>query len=86
MTVNGLIVLIDLSAMVAAVAASWLWYLASRRGVRRVSKFEELDARDTNRIVTAINRAQILNSRAALAASFVSLLAGCRFALDLVAR
>lgn len=47
--------------------AAWLWYIASRRRLRRISRFEALDSADLNRIVTTINRNSLLNSRAALA-------------------
>lgn len=62
-----LLVAIDLLAILAALVASVLWYQAGSRPVRRVSKFEELDAADLNRLVVAMNRAAILNRRAALA-------------------
>ena len=76
---------LDVLAVLAALAASWLWYSAGRRAVRRVSRFEKLDAADINRIVIAMNRSAILNRKAALA-SAVS--AGClalRFAASLAA-
>ena len=65
----------------AAVASSWLWWKASTQHIRRISRTEELDAGDINRIVTALNRAQILNSRAALATAVAALLAGVRIAI-----
>ncbi len=67
--------------MIAAFVASWLWYRASGRRLRRVSRREELDAGDINRIVTAINRAQILNMQAALATAVAAAIAALRFAV-----
>jgi hypothetical protein len=80
---NLLIPIMDMLAASSAALAAWFWYLASRRQVRRVSRFEQLDAADINRIVVNINRNQILNSRAALAAAVAALCTAARFALDL---
>ncbi len=77
-----LLTLIDVLAAVAACVASVLWYQASRRPVRRISRFEAIDSRDFNRIVVAINRNQLLNARAAAAATVAAILAALRFALD----
>jgi hypothetical protein len=77
-----LLTIVDVLAAIAACAASMLWYQASRRPMRRISRFEEIDALDFNRMVTAFNRAQILNARAAAAATVAALLAALRFALD----
>jgi len=79
---NILLFAVDLLAAALAVLAAWFWYLASRRKIRRVSRFEQLDAADINRIVVNINRNQILNSRAALAAALAALLAAVRFGID----
>jgi hypothetical protein len=65
-----------------ALLSSWLWWLASRQRLRRISRLEELDAGDVNRIVTALNRTQILNSRAAVAASATAALAALRMSLQ----
>jgi hypothetical protein len=81
-----LFVALDLSAMVAAFAASWLWFMSSRQRVRRISRTETLDAADLNRIIVAINRTQILNSQAAMAATVSALCAALRFGLDALAR
>jgi fumarate reductase subunit C len=81
-----LVLTLDLVALVAALAAAWFWYLASGRRLRRISRDETLDAADINRIVIAINRNQILNSRAALAAAVAALLAAVRFGLDWLGR
>ncbi|PZR84109.1 MAG: hypothetical protein DI537_33670 [Stutzerimonas stutzeri] len=76
------IFVLDLAIGVGALFSSWLWLLASRQRLRRVSRLEEIDAADLNRIVIALNRTQILNSRAALTASMVGALAGMRFAIS----
>jgi hypothetical protein len=81
-----LFVVLDLSAMVAALAASWHWFMSSRQRVRRISRAETLDAADLNRIIVAINRTQILNSQAAMAATLSALFAALRFGLDALVR
>lgn len=73
---------LDLLAMSAALAAAWLWYRASATKLRRVSRFEELNAADLNRLVVAMNRNQIMNSRGALAAMVAALCSALRFAAD----
>lgn len=74
---------IDTLAIATALGASWLWYLAGRRPVRRISRFEELNAADINRIVVAMNRSAILNRRAALATAASAACLALRFAADL---
>lgn len=74
----SLIATLDFLAASAALAAAALWLRASRRTVRRISRYERLDAYDLNRMVVAINRAQTLNSRAAIAAALAALLAATR--------
>jgi hypothetical protein len=81
-----LINLLDLLPMAAALAAAWLWFLASRTRLRRVSQFEELNAADLNRLVVTINRNQILNSRGALAATAAALCSALRLAADAFSR
>jgi hypothetical protein len=81
-----LFIVLDLSAMVAAFAASWLWFMSSRQRVRRISRAEALDAADLNRVIVAINRTQILNSQAAMAATLSALFAALRFGLDALVR
>jgi hypothetical protein len=49
-----------------------------------VSRSEALDAADFNRIVTAINRNNVLSCRAALAAASSAVCVALRFAVDLV--
>ena len=61
----------DVAALLSALAASWFWLLAGGVRVRRISKLEQLDHADINRIVVALNRSSVLNRRAALA-SFLS--------------
>lgn len=61
-----------------ALAAGGLWLAASRRRLRRVSKDEVLNSADYNRIIIALNRTQILNSRAALATAAAAFLTAVR--------
>lgn len=77
--------LLDALGIAAALLAAWLWYLTGRRRLRRVSRFEVLDAADLNRLVTAINRSNILNGRAALAAAASAFCLALRLAVDLIA-
>ncbi len=81
-----LILIIVIAAISTAVVAAWLWFQASGRTVRRISYRETLDAGDFNRIVTALNRAQLLNSRAAIATGISALCVAFRFLLDLLVR
>lgn len=81
----SLLIVFDLFGIATAVLASWLWYLASRRRLRRISRYETLDAADLNRMVTAMNRSSLLNGRAALAAAASAASLALRFAVDLVA-
>ena len=78
-------VLLDVVGSATALLAAWLWYAAGRRRLRRISRFEELDAADLNRIVITINRSNLLNSRAALAAAASAATLALRFAADLLA-
>ena len=75
---------IDSLTILSALLASWLWYMAGSRSVRRISRHELLDAADINRLVVAINRSAILNRRAALATAASALLIGIRFAASLL--
>lgn len=81
---DDIIWLLELGIVIAAFSSGVLWFRASRRHVRRVSKAETLDYADLNRIVTALNRTQILNSRAAIATATASMLAGLRLLAELV--
>ena len=80
------LIVLDVFGIATALLAAWLWYAAGRRRLRRVSRFEELDAADLNRIVTAINRSSLLNSRAALAAAASAAILALRFVADLLAK
>jgi hypothetical protein len=81
-----LIALADIAALLTALLAAWFWFRASERQVRRVSYRETLDAADYNRLVTALNRAQLLNIRAATATGVSALLVALRLFLDLLLR
>ena len=63
--------------------SAFLWFVASRNRLRRISRNEIIHYADINRIVTAINRAQILNSRAAMMTALAAFLAGLRMMMDL---
>ncbi|MGL4241736.1 MAG: hypothetical protein ACRCTI_11540 [Beijerinckiaceae bacterium] len=76
--------LLDLLALATALLAAWFWYRASSFGVRRVDRDEQLDHRDFNRLVTAMNRTQILNRRAALASAASALALAFKLAHDLL--
>ena len=71
----------DLAIGAAALLSAWFWWAASRQRLRRIRRDEALDAADFNRIVTALNRTQILNARAALATAAAAALAALRIAL-----
>ncbi len=75
---------LDLFGCISGFFAGWLWLRASGRTVRRIRLTEELDAADINRLVTAINRANILNRRAALAATASAVSVALRFLANLV--
>lgn len=79
-----LVPLLDILIIVTAVLAAWFWYQAGRRRLRRISRFEALDAADLNRIITVFNRSSILNARAALATAASALCLALRFAVDLL--
>ncbi len=79
-----LLIALDVATIVATLAASWFWFAASRRILRRVSRFEDLDSADLNRIVTSINRGNLLNRRAALASGVAAALVALRWTIDLL--
>lgn len=81
-----MLVVFDALALVSALTAAWLWYLASGRTLRRVSREENIDAADLNRIIIAINRAQLLNGRAALATAISGFVLALRLGIDLLTR
>jgi len=75
--------LLDLAALLSALAAAILWFRASGTTVRRISLKEQLDAQDFNRIVTAMKRSQLLNRRAALATAISALAIAAKYAHEL---
>ncbi len=78
---QGVLAALDGGIGLAALASAWFWWAASRQRLRRISRDEVLDAADINRMVTVLNRTQILNSRAALATAVAAALAALRIAL-----
>jgi hypothetical protein len=82
----SLSVVLDLLALLSALVAAYLWFRASSFKVRRVSKTEDINSLDLNRIVTAINRTQILNRRAALATGLSAVMIALKIAHDLLTR
>jgi hypothetical protein len=76
-------IILDALIILVMLLSAFLWFLASRNRLRRISRHEVLDYADINRIVTAVNRAQILNSRAALMTALAAALAALRVMLDL---
>ncbi|MCX7340876.1 MAG: hypothetical protein NT037_10170 [Hyphomicrobiales bacterium] len=81
-----LVSILDALALISALAAAYLWWRASGNLVRRISLTEKLDAQDFNRMVTAMNRSQMLNRRAALATAVSALAIAMKLAHDLVTR
>jgi len=81
-----LLSILDLLIVGSAFMSAWFWWLASRRRMRRVSRNEELNYADINRIVTALNRTQILNSRAALATACMAAITAIRIGIDVLVR
>jgi hypothetical protein len=70
--------ILDVLIVGSALVSGWLWWRASRQRVRRISRFETLDAADVNRIVIALNRTQALNARAALTTALAAVFAALR--------
>jgi hypothetical protein len=75
--------LLDVLAIGAALLSAWLWYKAGMCRTRRITLGETLDARDFNRIVTALNRSSILNRRAALATAVSAIIVALKLMHDL---
>lgn len=75
-------IILDLSIAGFAISSVLLWWTSSRHRVRRISRREALDAADINRLVGALNRAQMLNMRAAFMTACAGALAALRLALD----
>jgi hypothetical protein len=82
--VTALALMIDLAAIIASGLAAWLWYIASKNQVHRVSKHETFDYHDLNRVIVVINRNSIRNRRAALASAAAAALIGIDLALVLI--
>jgi hypothetical protein len=78
------VLVIDALSIASALIASWLWFRASGTRLRRISRTEEIDAADLNRIVVGINRAQILNAQAAMATAVSAFVIAVRFLWDLM--
>ncbi|MCA3245150.1 MAG: hypothetical protein ING29_01600 [Azospirillum sp.] len=74
---------LDGGIVVAAALSAWLWWFAASARLRRVTRDETLDAADINRIVVAVNRAQIRSARAAAMTGIAAALAGLRWAFTL---
>jgi hypothetical protein len=81
--VIALTIILDALIILVMLLSAFLWFLASRSRLRRISRHEVLDYADINRIVTAVNRAQILNLRAAFMTALAALLAAFRVMIDL---
>ena len=75
---------LDVTIVIAAVMSAWFWLQAAGKPQRRVSKFQDFNHADLNRLVTALNRTRILNARAAVATAVAALLGGLRVAVDLL--
>jgi hypothetical protein len=72
---------LDVAIVAAAGMTGWVWWAATVRPVRRVSRHETIDYADINRLVVALNRAAILNRRVALATAVAASLTAARLAL-----
>ena len=79
----ALTIILDALIILVMLLSAFLWFLASRSRLRRISRHDVLDYADIHRIVTAVNRAQILNSRAAFMTALAALLAAFRVMIDL---
>lgn len=80
---GAVVAVLDFGTVVGALVAGILWLRASKRRLRRVSRSEIFDHRDFHRMVVALNRTQILNSRAALATAVAALMAGASLAFHM---
>jgi hypothetical protein len=76
--------ILDVFAIITALLAAWLWFRASSCVIRRVNKSEDINSLDLNRIVTALNRSQKLNRRAALATAASALVIALKYGFDLI--
>jgi len=77
-------VLLDIGALLSALAAALYWWRASRVSLRRLSKSEQFDYHDINRLIVSFNRAQILSGRAALATALSALFIAGRLLVSLL--
>lgn len=78
-----MILALDILAMLAAFASSAHWFMARGKSLRRVHRGESIDEHDMNRIITAFNRNQILNGRAALATGVAAIAVALRLLAQL---
>ena len=85
LVIDLLVRALDVAIILTSGVAAWLWLRASQGSIRRVSYHEELDAKDLNRLVVALNRSLLLNRRAALATALVTVEAAARALLDMLA-
>ncbi len=76
--------LLDLLALLSALAAAWLWFRASSFHLRRGEKSEELNSLDLNRVILGINRSQKVNRRAAMATAISALAIAFKLAHDIL--
>jgi hypothetical protein len=74
----------DILTIGLAFLAAYLWFKSSRTRYRRVSRHEDIDAGDLNRIIVAMNRTQIANQRAALATAASAFTLSLRLLLELL--
>lgn len=73
---------LDVTIILAAVMSPWFWLQGAGKRQRRVSKFEDFNHADLNRLVTALNRTRILNPPAAVTTAVAALLGGFHVASD----
>ncbi len=78
-----LFIALDMAAIISSLVAAALWYRAGAHTVRRISRFEDLDHADLNRMVVAMNRSALLNRRAALASAAAAICIAFHFAASL---
>ena len=76
--------ILEILAVLSAVIAAWMWWRASSHAPRRLTKGEDINHHDFNRLVTAMNRSQLLNRRAALATAVSALAIALKYGYDLL--
>lgn len=74
-----MIAILDILILISAAMSAWFWWKASGRQLRRITHNEELNSHDINRIIININRAQILNARAAISTAVSAGLIAVRY-------